>query len=343
MKKNSIYDVNYLWIMLVFLHLAGSVIVSVIGLVPLGEEILIGGVCVILYYAYKESANAVFLSIMIFAASVMLMIYLPGEYHSSFLMNLILLVFILYTARCSHVFVTEYVNIKKIKPVSILLILILTVCGIVISGYINGLSMIFFQNHAAASLDSGAEHKLECIFVYAILPAVIEELIFRGCIFKGTGCGKKGVLISAVLFALLHMNVNQMCYALFMGLFFGVVVMVTGNVLITIMMHLFFNLFSVLQAAFAGTQVVEKIYSICINGYYVFFPVFQGNGGQSKEPILTGFIICILAGAAAFVLLKFLEKMEKVKKADDIPSGWKPDIRFGIGCLLCIIVAAILR
>lgn len=360
MKRNSIYDVNYLWMMLVFLHIAGSLVVSVIGEIPFGEIVLIGALCFILYYLYKDKRNSIFGILLIFALGVILLLRLPGEYHSSFLMNMLLLVFILYTIRCSFVPFKEYIKIRKIKIRSLICIICLTVCGIIISGFINGLSMLFFVNHAASSLSLGAQYKLECIFVYAVIPAIVEEIIFRGYILKGIGGTKKAIIISALLFALLHMNVNQMCYALFMGLFFGVMVIITDNVLVSIIMHFSFNLFSVLTAAFYNSVAVAKLYSIHIGHYYIFSPVLAGTKAQMRENIVTGLIVCLIAGIAAFLLIKLLEKSEKNKKAksdnDKIKKNtdcsseqkvdgqnWKPDIRFGIGCLLCIIVAAILQ
>ncbi len=349
MRRNNIYDVNYFWLALVFLHLAGSVVVMGMDLIPFGEVSLLGGICGVLFYVYRDKTNSIFYAIVAFALLAILLLRMPDEYHSSFLMNLLLFAFIVYTARCSFVSLPEYIYFRRITVGNFLCILLLTFCGIVISAYINGVSMIFFQNHTAASLSFGAQYKWESILVYAFLPAVVEEIIFRGCILRGIGGAGKGILVSAVLFALLHMNINQMCYALFMGLFFGVVVLVTGNVLSSLIMHFVFNLFSVLTAAFYDTAVVKWIYEIRIGEYTVFSPYFLGNKEQITELLLTGGILCVVTGVIVVLLLKWLAGRKKTDQNDEKTyqknqeAAWKPDVRFFIGCLLCIIVAVILK
>ncbi len=86
------------------------------------------------------------------------------------------------------------------------------------------------------------------IIIMAIVPAFCEELAFRG-IFqnlcsKWTGKIHVGIVLSALLFAMLHFQFYNFFALLFVGLFFGYIVAFTGTIWITIIIHFLYNLFS---------------------------------------------------------------------------------------------------
>ena len=75
--------------------------------------------------------------------------------------------------------------------------------------YVNACSMIAFQNLLDDSLQAIVNKPVEALVVVAILPAIIEEFLFRGMIYRGIAnkSNKKIVIIiSALLFAFLHMK-----------------------------------------------------------------------------------------------------------------------------------------
>ena len=57
-----------------------------------------------------------------------------------------------------------------------------------------------------------------CVIAVALVPCVVEEIIFRGVLYstyKQCGVGKAAIF-TAILFGLFHMNLNQMlCYTYF--------------------------------------------------------------------------------------------------------------------------------
>ncbi len=77
----------------------------------------------------------------------------------------------------------------------------------------------------------------------ALLPAIFEELIFRGMILNGLKqYGKiKAVIISALLFALIHGSIDQTLYPIILGLIFGIVAIKTNSIIPTILMHFINN------------------------------------------------------------------------------------------------------
>lgn len=78
------------------------------------------------------------------------------------------------------------------------------------------------------------------LLLLAFLPAVCEELIFRGIIFSGLKNVLKpfeAVLFSAFLFALMHGSLQQLIYPFILGIVLGWVALRTGNVLSSIILH----------------------------------------------------------------------------------------------------------
>ena len=76
-----------------------------------------------------------------------------------------------------------------------------------------------------------------------ILPAIGEELLFRGYFFKSLRFYGKGfgILASSVLFMLFHMQVAQFFSALVMGLYLGYLAQKTGSLLPGMILHLLNN------------------------------------------------------------------------------------------------------
>lgn len=72
----------------------------------------------------------------------------------------------------------------------------------------------------------------ESIFSIAVIPAVFEEMFFRGFFyagFKRARGARFAVLLSALLFGLFHMNIQQLLYAAALGIFIAVLRELTGS------------------------------------------------------------------------------------------------------------------
>lgn len=95
------------------------------------------------------------------------------------------------------------------------------------------------------------------IIVWALLPAISEELIFRGMILKGlrnTTTDTIAVLISATLFALMHASLEQLIYPFLMGLILGWLVLRTGSTFSSMIVHFVNNLIVVVMYYFIGSS-----------------------------------------------------------------------------------------
>ena len=100
--------------------------------------------------------------------------------------------------------------------------------------------------------EGGAQQPYEIVLqfiVMCVVPAFCEEFLFRGAIL--TNCLPFGrtnaILISALLFGLMHQNAEQILYAFLAGILLGVVYELTGSIWNCIFLHLFNNFFSMLE------------------------------------------------------------------------------------------------
>ncbi|MGL4798769.1 MAG: ABC transporter permease subunit/CPBP intramembrane protease [Cellulosilyticaceae bacterium] len=82
------------------------------------------------------------------------------------------------------------------------------------------------------------------LLVVACMPAVCEELLFRGIIYKGMENGKHGrraVVVTAILFGIMHMDMVKIPVTAVLGLALGYVVYKTGSIFLAMLMHLINN------------------------------------------------------------------------------------------------------
>lgn len=77
------------------------------------------------------------------------------------------------------------------------------------------------------------------LFLVAVLPAVGEEFLHRGVVLQGTKhMGfKKAIVISSLLFGLIHFNIQQVSYAFVIGLILGMVAVVSKNIVPAMIIH----------------------------------------------------------------------------------------------------------
>lgn len=82
-----------------------------------------------------------------------------------------------------------------------------------------------------------------------ILIPICEELVFRGLMFKrlrGQTSFLQSAIYSSVVFGLLHMNMVQMLYGIFLGMMLAYLYEKFGSVKAPILAHIVMNIFSVL-------------------------------------------------------------------------------------------------
>ena len=137
--------------------------------------------------------------------------------------------------------------------------------------YLN--SVLFPLSDAAydmlsSSIDTGYE--LVLIFIStAIVPAFVEELLFRGMVLSNlVPYNEAGaIIVSAVTFGLMHQTPYQILYTTAVGIVFGLVYVKTGSIWSGVLLHFFNNFFAVIRTYLfdvLGNKQGRILYNIMI-------------------------------------------------------------------------------
>lgn len=98
----------------------------------------------------------------------------------------------------------------------------------------------------------------------AIVPAFVEEFLFRGLIQTNLRPFGRGTAIvgSAVLFGMMHQNIEQIFYSTVAGLVLAYIYEVTDSIWCSILLHFFNNTFSVFESTVSAhwnTAVAARV------------------------------------------------------------------------------------
>lgn len=117
------------------------------------------------------------------------------------------------------------------------------------------------------------------ILMVAVLPAVFEELLFRGLIQRSLlRFGERfALVVSTLLFALLHQNLAQIPTALLSGLLLGYIYLRTRRLWVVILCHFCNNLFPVLTQTVSRTLSNEQmgVLVLCLSGVWVVLGILS--------------------------------------------------------------------
>lgn len=144
----------------------------------------------------------------------------------------------------------QFIRFKRINFLTIFFLIVMTIFLIPVLNIISTISLLFSTNQIGSTMSDLAEKNnlLVCVLSVAIVPALFEETIYRGVfynIYRKANL-RQGILISALLFALLHMNWNQFTYAFIMGVIFALVIEATDSIASTMVIHAIINGFSII-------------------------------------------------------------------------------------------------
>lgn len=152
---------------------------------------------------------------------------------------------------------TEFLGFKKIKLTTLLLIIPFTMFSTPLITLINLISQIWVKNEAAAMMESFQITQLpfwQVLFSVGIFAPFAEEVICRGAYYrsyKKNGGMFRAMLVSALIFALVHMNFNQAAYAFAVGILAVLLVEATGSLWSGIIYHGLINSSQVAMMYFA--------------------------------------------------------------------------------------------
>jgi len=126
--------------------------------------------------------------------------------------------------------------------------------------------MLFVTNNTAGFMENilGNNGFIISLLLIAFVPCVLEETVYRGIFYNEYRKVSpiKGIILSAFLFGIMHMNFNQFSYAFAMGIIFALLIEATDSILSTMIVHFLINGTSVLIMYLYPklVQIFEKVY-----------------------------------------------------------------------------------
>lgn len=208
----------------------------------------------------------------------------------------------------------ETFRIRSIRPVSLVFIFLIAFCSFPIISLLNVLSMFFVENEVAGvAMDMYPHGLFLSMLVMAAMPAVGEEVLMRGVIYRSYQRKSPifALFASAVIFGLIHMNFNQMPYAIFLGIIMVLLVEATDSILSSMFLHFLINGFSTV-AGYITANIVET--------------QVQGESGPWIVQIMPYLIMSVVMVPVLIFLMFVLFRIngrkikDAFKKKDQVPE-----------------------
>ncbi len=160
------------------------------------------------------------------------------------------------------------------------------------------------------------------LLVFGLMPALFEEMLFRGAILRGTDFMKvwQASLLNGLAFALFHQNPAQFVYPFLTGCVFALVALRAGSALPAAIMHAVNNVTVVLvgyfapEASFGNVWIVVSAL-VCLAGalaYLVFFdkkPVYAAEGLEREHPLAGKYFFYFAAAGAVICVVSWISAL----------------------------------
>lgn len=123
----------------------------------------------------------------------------------------------------------------------------------------------------------------------AVVPGIFEELFVRKSILNyGKQFGNYfTIIVSSIIFGLLHLNLQQGIFACLIGIVFAVIILITNDIKITIILHIMNNGLVALSSIFSESNIMQNILeygslALGIVGILLLINAIIKNKGQNK-------------------------------------------------------------
>lgn len=221
--------------------------------------------------------------------------------------------------------VEEVLSIKRMSFGTGVLVLLFAALLSPLMTFINALSLLFTDYTVTDSMLSISQDvpfvvMLVCI---AVIPAIHEEVLYRGVLFQEyrKTSPLMGALLSALLFGLMHGNLNQFAYTFVLGFAFAMMVEATGTLLSSMLMHFAIN----------GTSVVLMYLLPKLQAFLEYTASESVELEQVEEVITLPMVLTYLVPALIFTPLAVVVYREIAKRCgryEHLVEGLKEKGRF---------------
>ncbi|MBE5924652.1 MAG: CPBP family intramembrane metalloprotease [Lachnospiraceae bacterium] len=255
----------------------------------------------------------------------------------------------------THTSFTKDLRIRKYKISTFFLSLLVLLCASPMATVLNLLSQFFVKNETSAAIFEVTRNVpfWLAIVIIGCLPGFCEELIYRG--IMRTGYRKKsilvGIIVSSLSFGLMHLNFNQMLYAVYLGAVFAFVAEATDSLLSTMLLHMIFNSVSTVYM-YALPKLFEMFDNIGALSNGQSFEELLNRTPTNRELLqslivfapmsIVGIVLTVLLiMAIAHINQKELTWEIITEKNDDAGIFDANNVCLAIGWLICFVICII--
>lgn len=242
---------------------------------------------------------------------------------------------------------------RKYKMSSFLLSLVVLLCASPMATWLNFLSQLFATNEISNAIYEITQvlPAWLAIVVIGCLPGFVEELFYRGVMYSAFRKRSvlTGVLVSALTFGLMHMNFNQIMYAVYLGILFAFIVEATGSLFSSMILHMLFNAVNT-----AYLYILPKLIEF-LSKYSTEYADMNMeemmNQTPTKQEVLSSLVMVTpVAFAGLFLVVLLLKQIAKINGREfsvtyicgsmEEMKQTKPwNVPLVLGCLFCIVMA----
>ena len=127
---------------------------------------------------------------------------------------------------------TRDLHVRKYKVSTFFLSLVVLMVASPMATWLNVLSQLFAKNSTSGAIYDITRNVPAWlgIMIIGCLPGFVEETLYRGIMYSAFRQRSilTGVVISGLSFGLMHMNFNQILYAVYLGIVFALLTLVLG-------------------------------------------------------------------------------------------------------------------
>lgn len=225
---------------------------------------------------------------------------------------IIILIPVLFYCLITNTKLLDIIPHESLSLKNVLYIILLTILISPIILVVSSITTLFYSSYENSAIIFNIINDLPMglsILALAIMPAVFEELAFRGVILSNYKSVSllKAAFVSGLFFGLFHMDFYQMGYAVVAGVFFSFLVRYTNSIYASVLSHFLINV----------TQVIPtKILFMVGGSSEINIQLEQIQASDSYGTIITGVFFTLIATPLLIITFKKFMKHNKNHKLD---------------------------
>lgn len=203
--------------------------------------------------------------------------------------------------------IVEAFGFKGIKVATFFQTILLVIVVSPMAMFANVLSQFFVPNTMVQGVDQFASESVGLTLVATVICApIVEEIVCRGFFtnrINKTMSFTGAAIISALMFGILHMNINQFCYATVLGLIFAYTNRASGSIFTSMIMHIVFNGYN-MALLFMMNWAMEQV-------GMDFAEAAEAERANTSSMISTAVVLGVLAVGSFFLTRLILKSIAK--------------------------------